>query len=144
MTRKKSAPSPAAAEAWRLMFEVLMASSGARTAGLARRGLTPNDARALWTLDTKNGRPIGDLAREWGCDPSNATFIVGRLEDAGLAQRAAHAGDRRVKLVFLSSSGAAMRAELQREYHHPPAEVQRLSARDLRDLARILTKMKGS
>ena len=144
MTRKKSLPSPAAAEAWRLMFEVLMASSGDRTASLARRGLTPNDARALWTLDTKKGRPIGDLAREWDCDPSNATFIVGRLEKAGLAQRAAHTDDRRIKLVFLTASGAALRAELQREYHHPPAEVQRLSARDLKELARILRAMHGS
>src|SRR4051812_17588547 len=127
MTRKKSSPSPAAANAWRLMFEVMMASSGDRTASLARRRLTPNDARALWTLDVKQGRPIGELAREWACDPSNATFIVGRLENAGLARREAHEADRRVKLVFLSSAGAAMRDELQREYHQPPAEVQRLS-----------------
>jgi DNA-binding MarR family transcriptional regulator len=126
------------------MFQVLMASSGDRTASLARRGLTPNDARALWTLDTKMGRPIGDLAREWDCDPSNATFIVGRLENAGLAQRAAHTEDRRVKLVFLTALGAAMRDELQREYHHPPPEVQRLSARDLAGLTRILKKMRGS
>ncbi len=125
------------------MFEVLIASSGDRTASLARRRLTPNDARALWTLDTKNGRPIGDLAREWDCDPSNATFIVGRLENAGLAQREALEDDRRVKLVFLTASGAAMRDELQREYHHPPAEVQRLSARELEDLTRILKKMRG-
>jgi DNA-binding MarR family transcriptional regulator len=126
------------------MFEVLMASGGNRTASLARRGLTPNDARALWTLDTKSGRPIGDLAREWGCDPSNATFIIGRLENAGLAQREALKEDRRVKQVFLTSSGAATRADLQREYHVPPAEVQRLSARDLASLVRILRRMRSS
>jgi DNA-binding MarR family transcriptional regulator len=142
MTSKKTLPNPAAAEAWKLMFEVLMATSHLRTASLERRGLTPNDARALWTLDVTNGRPIGDLAREWGCDPSNATFIVGRLENAGLARREAHQQDRRVKLVFLSRAGATTRDALQAEYHHPPDEVQALSERDLAALKRILKKMK--
>jgi DNA-binding MarR family transcriptional regulator len=142
MARKKSSPSPAAAEAWRLMFELLMTSSGTRTASLARRGLTPNDSRGLWSLDVEKGRPIGDLARDWSCDPSNATFIVGRLEKAGYARREPSDEDGRVKLVFLTETGAATRAELLREYHDPPAEVRGLSARDLRELTRILKKMR--
>lgn len=123
------------------MFEFLLTSSGHRMASLERRGLTPNDSRGLWTLDTATGRPIGDLAREWGCDPSNATFIVGRLEKAGLARRETSSEDARVKLVFLTEAGAATRAELQSEYHYPPTEVQELSARDLKDLRRILKKL---
>ena len=143
MARKKSSPTTAAAEAWRLMFQLLMASSETRTASLARRGLTPNDSRGLWSLDTGKGRPIGDLAREWNCDPSNATFIVSRLEKAGYARREASNEDGRVKLVFLTETGAATRAELLREYHDPPAEVRSLTARDLRELTRILKKMRG-
>jgi DNA-binding MarR family transcriptional regulator len=27
------------------------------------------------------------LAQEWGCDPSNATWLVDRLEALGLARR---------------------------------------------------------
>ena len=126
------------------MFEVLMASHGKRTASLARRALTPNDARALWSLDAENGRPIGELAREWHCDPSNATFIVGRLEKAGFAQREALEADRRVKLVFLTSGGAATRAELESEYHQPPPEMLRLSRQDLRVLTRLLKKARRS
>src|ERR1044072_3946178 len=114
MTRKKSLPAPSAAEAWRLMFELLMASSETRTASLARRGLTPNDSRGLWSLDTEKGRPIGELAREWRCDPSNATFIVSRLEKASYARREVSSEDGRVKLVFLTDRGAATRAELMR------------------------------
>jgi hypothetical protein len=37
-----------------------------------------------------------------------------------------------------------MRADLQREYHKAPAELQRLSARELQDLVRILRKIRGS
>src|SRR5690242_18313955 len=76
--------------------------TAARSASLARRNLTPNDARALWSLQLDQGRPIGELAREWECDPSNATFIVDRLETAGLAARKPHPSDRRVKLVSLT------------------------------------------
>lgn len=143
MGRKKSSPTPAAAKAWRLMFQLMMASSEKRTASLARRGLTPNDSRGLWKLDTETGRPIGDLAREWGCDPSNATFIVGRLEKAGYARRESSEEDGRVKLVFLTESGAATRMELEREYHDPPEQVRALTKRDLRELIRILEKMRG-
>lgn len=120
-----------------------MASSGDRTTSLSRRGLTPNDARGLWTLDETTGRPIGALARAWECDPSNATFIVGRLEKAGLARRDVSSDDGRVKLVFLTTIGAATRRELMAEYHRPPAEMQKLSARDLRELQRILRKMRA-
>jgi DNA-binding MarR family transcriptional regulator len=143
MARKKSSPATAAAEAWRLMFQLLMASSETRTASLARRGLTPNDSRGLWSLETSKGRPIGDLAREWRCDPSNATFIVSRLEKAGYARREASSEDGRVKLVWLTETGATTRAELLREYHDPPAEVRALAPRDLRELTRILKKMRG-
>lgn len=125
------------------MFELLMASSETRTTSLSRRGLTPNDSRGLWGLDIEKGRPIGELAREWSCDPSNATFIVSRLENAGYARREASKEDGRVKLVFLTATGAATRADLMREYHDPPAEVRALSARDLRELTRILKKLRS-
>jgi DNA-binding MarR family transcriptional regulator len=46
------------------------------------------------------------LAREWRCDASTATWIVDRLEGKGLAERRAHATDRRVKLVVLTPRGA--------------------------------------
>ena len=143
MARKKSLPASSGAEAWRLMFELLMASSEARTASLARRGLTPNDSRALWGLDARKGRPIGDLAREWSCDPSNATFIVSRLEKAGYARREVSQEDGRVKLVFLTEAGAATRAELLREYHDPPKQMRGLAASDLRELTRILKKIRN-
>jgi DNA-binding MarR family transcriptional regulator len=122
------------------MFRILVSSSGGRAASLGRRGLTPNDARALWSLEAGAGRPIGELAREWGCDPSNATFIVNRLEKAGFAQRRVLASDGRVKLVTLTASGVAVRRDLEKEYHRPPPEISALARRDLTTLIRILAK----
>jgi len=123
------------------MFDVLMASSGARGRSLAQRGLTPNDARALWSLEGKEGRPIGTLAQAWECDPSNATFIVDRLERSGLAERRASPTDRRMKLVGLTAKGAKTRDELLAEYRVPPPELLGLSEADLKSLIAVLGKI---
>src|SRR5262245_63508141 len=81
---------------WQALFDLLIRSAPGRTASLARRGLTPNDSRALFSLDPRTGRSMRSLADEWQCDPSNATFIVDRLEELGLASRQPRSEERRV------------------------------------------------
>ncbi|MFC5392455.1 MarR family winged helix-turn-helix transcriptional regulator [Bosea vestrisii] len=142
MTRDATRPSPeeaaeAAAEAWRLMFGFLMRSAPERLLAQQERGLTPNDARALSSL-LAGDKPMGALAKEWACDPSTATWLVDRLERAGLAERVASAADRRVKLVRATEKGRATMQELTAAYHRPPAELTRLAQGDLTELARIL------
>lgn len=126
---------------WQQMFDYLIATSPAREQALARRNLTPNDARGLWSLGEKDGRPIGSLAREWGCDPSNATFIVDRLVRAGLALREESADDRRIKLVRLTAKGFGTRQELLSAYHTPPPGILNLSKRDLERLDEVLSRI---
>jgi DNA-binding MarR family transcriptional regulator len=132
-----------AAEAWRLMFDFLVRSAPERTEVLRRHNLTPNDSRALFTLDKERGKPIGALAREWGSDPSTATWLVDRLERAGLAERVQSADDRRVKLVRLTVKGVATREELMSSFHQPPPEVAALPSDDLEELIRILGKLQA-
>src|SRR5215831_5160910 len=109
-----------ATRAWTLLFDFFIGTRKQREAVLQRRDLTPNDSRALSSLDLRKGRTMRSLADEWGCDASNATWIVNRLEQRGFARRAAHEADRRVRLVMLTSSGAKARTELLREMHAPP------------------------
>lgn len=123
------------------MFEFLMRSAPARTRALARRGLTPNDSRALFTLDRHEGRRMRSLAEAWECDPSNATWIVDRLEKLGLAARRPMPHDRRVTLVVLTSKGARTRAALLEEFHRPPPALAALSSEDLQALERILSQL---
>ncbi len=130
-----------AGRVWRMMFDYLIATSPSREDALARRGLTANDARGLWSLSQEEGRPLGSLAREWGCDPSNVTFIVDRLVRAGLASRTESEADRRIKLIALTEKGARIRQELLTEYHTPPEGVFRLSLRDLETLEPVLTRL---
>lgn len=130
-----------AAAVWRLMFDFFMHSAPERTESLRKRGLTPNDARALSSLDGSQGRPIGELARQWKSDPSNTTWVVDRLEKAGLVERSAAPDDRRVKLVALTAKGRRTRDELLAEFRRPPREITMLDADDLGALERILTKI---
>jgi DNA-binding MarR family transcriptional regulator len=123
------------------MFDVLIHSAPQRTKSLARRGLTPNDSRALFSLDAGEGRTMRSLADEWKCDPSNATWIVDHLEELGLAERRAVAHDRRIKLVVLTGKGQKTRAELLEEFHQPPAEFRALDRADLEALDRALAKL---
>jgi DNA-binding MarR family transcriptional regulator len=126
---------------WRGLFELLIRSAPARTRSLARRGLTPNDSRALFSLDPRTGKSMRALADEWQCDPSNATWIVDHLEGLGLARRQPLLHDRRVKLVVLTRKGEKTRAALLEEFHHPPPEFDALERADLEALDRLLAKL---
>src|SRR5688500_12546748 len=108
------------------MFDYLIRSAPRRTRSLAKRGLTPNDSRALFSLSVENGRTMRALADAWQCDPSNATWIVDRLEKLGLAERRSVPQDRRVKLVVLTARGQKTRAMLLKEFHDPPPDLAAL------------------
>ena len=137
----KSATDALARRVWQALFDLLIRSAPVRTASLARRGLTPNDSRALFSLDPRTGRSMRSLADEWQCDPSNATFIVDRLEELGLASRQALLHDKRVKLVVLTRKGEKTRTELLHEFHQPPAEFDGLDRADLEALERVVAKL---
>jgi DNA-binding MarR family transcriptional regulator len=75
--------------------------------------LTEPLADAIWQLGP--GEPPlsrRELADRLHCDPSNVTFLVDRLEEKGLAQRAVDQHDRRVKAVSLTPAGVAVRQQL--------------------------------
>jgi DNA-binding MarR family transcriptional regulator len=120
MSRKKSA---LAAEAWKRLFTFFMKTRSQRDRLLAQLRLTPNDVRALTELDGSSGRTMRSLAEEWGCDASNATWIVDRLEKRGLVERRTKPGDRRVKLVVLSAAGVKARKQLLDGLFEPPPEL---------------------
>jgi len=120
MSRDKAA---LAAQAWKRLFTFFMKTRSQRDRLLARLRLTPNDVRALTELDGSSGRTMRSLAEEWGCDASNATWIVDRLEKRGLVERRAKPGDRRVKLVVLSAAGVKARKQLLDGLFEPPPEV---------------------
>ncbi|WP_104819833.1 MarR family winged helix-turn-helix transcriptional regulator [Kitasatospora sp. MMS16-BH015] len=87
-------------------------------AAAARHGLTSSQAKALKAV--QEPVPMRALAGRLGCDASNVTGIVDRLESLGLAGREAAAADRRVKIVTITPAGArtleAIRADMTRAH----------------------------
>ena len=84
------------------------------------------------------------LADEWGCDASNATWIIDRLEKRGFAERRAMPGDRRVKLVVLTTAGAKARQKLLEGMYEPPPELLALPRASLEVLRSALPSRSGA
>ena len=70
----------------------------------AELGLTPAAARALHELDPDHPLPARDLAGRLGCDRSNVTVLVDKLEQAGLVERRTDPADRRQKTLVVTEA----------------------------------------
>ncbi|WP_051971074.1 MarR family winged helix-turn-helix transcriptional regulator [Kitasatospora azatica] len=68
-----------------------------------RHGLSSSQAKALGVVT--EAVPMRALAGRLGCDASNVTGIVDRLETLGFARREAASTDRRVKIVTITDPG---------------------------------------
>lgn len=73
-------------------------------------GLTSAQATAL--REMTGPMTMRELAERMSCEPSNATFIVDKLENQGLIERHAHPTDRRAKQLVLTPEGKALREQL--------------------------------
>jgi DNA-binding MarR family transcriptional regulator len=81
------------------------------------------------------------LADEWGCDASNATFMVDRLERRGFVRRRVLPADRRVKHVVLTPKGLELKQDLMASMNEPPAALRQLSVEELQTLVASLQKL---
>ena len=130
-----------AAEAWGPLARFFFDTVRHRQRVLVREGLTPNDARAFMALDATEGKSMRALAAEWTCDASNATFIVDRLEERGLAERRSVPEDRRLKLVVLTPLGEETKRRVLTHFFDPPPELLDLSREDLESLRDAVAKL---
>lgn len=73
-------------------------------------GLTAAQATAL--REMTGPMTMRDLAERMSCEPSNATFVVDKLEKQGLIERHAHPTDRRARQLVLTADGTALRERL--------------------------------
>jgi DNA-binding MarR family transcriptional regulator len=130
-----------AAEAWRPLARFFFETARHRSDIFRTHGLTPNDAKALWALDAHEGKTMSTLADQWFCDASNATWMVDRLEERGLAERRSMPNDRRVKLVSLTPRGTQVRRLLMDSLFEPPPELLTLDRADLEALRDAVARL---
>lgn len=101
--------------------------------------LHPAQAGALLQLDSP--LPMRELAALLGCDNSNVTGLVDRLEARGLVARQASDEDRRVKHILLTPDGRRLRERLLRRVGRPAGGLDRLAAGEQVQLRDLLRKM---
>ena len=102
--------------------------------------LSPPQVHALRVLSPEQPLPMGRLACALGCDASNVTGIVDRLERRGLIERRPSQRDRRVKVLVITAEGAQVRRQLMLRLGEPPQAIAALSPADQKRLAGILRR----
>lgn len=109
-------------------------------------GLTGPQAICLHAIHRAGHINPGHLAREVSLSPPTITGILDRLERAGLVQRTRSAMDKRQVVVALTDAGLALLRRsppplqelFTRRLAEMPLSRQRLVARSLRDVVRML------
>jgi DNA-binding MarR family transcriptional regulator len=130
----------AGVEAWALMVRLFL-SNKPRMAAIAQEfELAPMQIHALMALRPGEELPMSALADSLGCDASNVTGIVDRLEARELIERREAPQDRRVKMLAVTPQGARFRARVGRRMATPPAPIAGLSASDQRKLRDVLQR----
>jgi MarR family transcriptional regulator, organic hydroperoxide resistance regulator len=129
-----------AAEAWALMHRLFGPHRKRFMALAAEYELSPPQLGALKALDPEHPVAMSELAGILGCDNSNVTGIVDRLEDRGLVERRSASHDRRVKMLAVTGRGAEVRARLAERLDEAPEPLARLSPEDQRTLRDIMRR----
>ncbi len=130
-------------ECWQLLFDLLLTERARMPAIAAEFDLSPTQVHVLHVLEPGTSVPMGRLACALGCDASNITGVVDRLEARGLVERRPAVRDRRVKVLVVTDSGLDLRTRLLARLAAPPEPIARLSPDDQAALSAILRRALG-
>jgi DNA-binding MarR family transcriptional regulator len=121
------------------MYEVFRASKPFLEAVAATFELTPQQMFALRQLSNDRPLPMSALATSLGCDASNVTSIVDKLESRGIVERKSADHDRRVKALVMTVAGVALQKRVEERMQlRPPPAIANLSMDDQKTLCEIL------
>lgn len=137
-----SGPVAASTEAELAMFDFVDAYDRAYETAATKHGLSVAQACVLGRLT--NPRGMRELADELGCDASNVTQIVARLESRNLVRRHTNPNDRRSRHLVRTPDGDILYAEFEGSFAFARAAISNLSAEEQDQLALLLRKALGS
>ena len=132
-----------ACRAWQLLVKFFFAQREHLPSAGGEAELSPLQCHVLHLIEPGEPMPMGRLAETMGCDASNVTGLIDRLEARGFVQRQASAHDRRVKVIQLTATGSRLRAQLLRHVTEGSGRLSQLPLRDQRSLVRILEELLG-
>ena len=130
----------AGAEAWDLMYDVFKASKPYLETIATAFDITPQQMWALRQLSNERPMAMSELATQLGCDASNVTSIVDKLESRGYVERRSGDRDRRVKALIMTSAGMDLRERIHDRMQQPPPAIDNLDEADQEALCRILRR----
>ncbi|XXF77215.1 MarR family transcriptional regulator [Myxococcaceae bacterium GXIMD 01537] len=128
-----------AREAWSLLFELIRREMRHFPSIAAEFDLSPVQVHVLRALG-ESSLPMNSLAGDLGCDASNVTGLVDRLEGRGLVERQSATHDRRVKMLSLTEAGREVRERLMERLMVAPASISSLSEADLMALKEVVNR----
>jgi DNA-binding MarR family transcriptional regulator len=131
-----------AARAWQAMRTLVLDRYDRRKRVCDALGMSFIRAKALRRI-AGGSLTMRELAAGLGTDPPYTTVVVDDLERRGLVVRAVRPGDRRSKLVSITSSGQEQARLAGQILAAPPRPVRALPAADLATLDRILSQLLG-
>jgi DNA-binding MarR family transcriptional regulator len=94
----------------KLVHDLDMQNNARMRERIAKLGITTAQAAAL--REMTGPMTMTELAALMSCEPSNATFVVDKLEHQQLIERRPHPTDRRAKQLTLTPEGAELRERL--------------------------------
>ncbi|MEV4285760.1 MarR family transcriptional regulator [Nonomuraea bangladeshensis] len=131
-------PVTASTDAERAMFDFVDAYDRAYENAALEHGLSVAQACVLGRLARQVG--MRELADELGCDASNVTQIIRRLEARGLVRRQPHPDDRRSRQIVRTPEGALLYAAFEKSFEFARSAAANLTAREQDQLAALLRK----
>ncbi len=126
--------------AWNLMTEIWKSVKPWAEKVATSFGLTPQQLIAMKIMGEYGTMTMSELAQHLGCDASNVTSLVDKLETRGLVERRASEHDRRVKSLVMTPAGVDMYQQAHERFHQPPPAIGNLSPEDQEALYEIFQR----
>jgi DNA-binding MarR family transcriptional regulator len=136
-----SGPVSASTEAERAMFDFVDAYDRAYESAAEQHGMSVAQACVLGRISRPRG--MRELADELGCDASNITQIVTRLEARELVERHANPDDRRSRQLTRTAAGDNLNAAFEKTFEFARAATSKLTIEEQAQLADLLRKALG-
>jgi DNA-binding MarR family transcriptional regulator len=133
-----SGPVATSTDAERAMFDFVDAYDRAYETAAAKHGLSVAQACVLGRITSARG--MSELADELGCDASNVTQIISRLETRHLVERRPNPDDRRARQITRTPAGDAVYHAFEQSFEFARSAASNLSIDEQNQLADLLRK----
>lgn len=106
------------------------------------RQMTPVQGMLLTIFQGDQGISMQKISQILGCDASNVTGLVDRLDSQDLIERSVDPNDRRVKVIKLSKKGYECRDAMFKALREAEAaDLQRLTSEEQKTLNILIMKL---